>query len=251
MFWTVHNPLWHILSLSRGNLAGTTSSSIREEYSYMKANIFVLFSTKIFPFILISLSVVLKINIRNEKSALKISELIKLFGLNLFWNNHLFFRYLYMLHNCVNNCCIATTYKLITKIHICNIYTILCPERIGIFFTIHVPNLKRQCIWNILTSAPYKNWGAVDPTHGMGFSFGWELTRLGAIIHLEWFTSLLTCNFELWTFSLNSLRIIIKNASRNVSSLQTTPSFHILTKPSQNAAKSVSIYICLTVAYIL
>lgn len=143
MFWTVHNPLWHILSLSQGNLAGTTSSSLRKDYCYMKANIFVLFSTKVIPFNFISLAVVLKINIHiNEKSALKMPELIKLFGLNFFWNNHLFFGYLYVLHNCINNCCIATTYKLTTKIRICNIYTILCPERIEMFFTVHVPNLK-------------------------------------------------------------------------------------------------------------
>lgn len=85
------------------------------------------------------------------------------------------------LRNCINNCCIATTSKLMTKIHICNIYTILCPERIGVFFTVHVPNLKRLCIWNILMSAPCKNWGTVDPTHGMGLGFGWEVNRAGAI----------------------------------------------------------------------
>lgn len=189
MFWTVHNPLWHILSLSQGNLAGTTSSSVREEYSYMKANTFVLFSTKVFPFILISLSVVLKINIHiNEKKCTGDAWANK-----IIWTKFFFFLkqlsvlqiFIYVLHNCVNNCCIATTYKLMAKPHICNIYTILCPERIGIFFTVHVPNLKRQCIWNILMSAPCKNWGTVDPTRGMGLHFGWELTRAGAIIHLD------------------------------------------------------------------
>lgn len=113
-------------------------------------------------------------------------ELIKLLGLIFFLKQPSVLQiFISVLRNCINNCCIATTYKLMTKIHMCNIYTILCPERIGIFFTVHVPNLKRPCIWDILMSGPCKNRGMVNPTHGIGLGFGWELTRAGAIIHLD------------------------------------------------------------------
>lgn len=56
-----------------------------------------------------------------------------------------------VLHNGINNFCVVSECKLFTKICICNIYTIVWPETIGIFFTVRVPNLKRECTWNSLT----------------------------------------------------------------------------------------------------
>lgn len=87
-------------------------------------------------------------------------ELIKLFGLKFFLKQPSVLQiFLSVLHNCISNCCIASTYKLMTEICIHNIHTILCPERIGIFFTVRVPNLKRECLLcklscHILTKPP-------------------------------------------------------------------------------------------------
>lgn len=61
-----------------------------------------------------------------------------------------------------------------------------------------------------------KNWGTVDLTHGMGVSFGWELTRAGATIHLDVITplvaSLVILSFEhflsqtLWELLLKCIK---------------------------------------------
>lgn len=160
-----------------------------------------------------------------------------------------------MLHNCISNCYIASTYKLMTKMCICNIHTILCLERMGIFFTVRVPNLKRECIWNILMSAPVtktapcKNWGTVDPTHSLGLSFGWELTRAGATIQLDVITPLVgspvILSFEHF-FSQTPSELLIKcNCFANYP----ITSWQNLHKMLQN---QFSINICLTLtAYIL
>lgn len=113
-----------------------------------------------------------------------------------------------MLDNCINNCCIATTYKLMTKMHH---FTSRKKKKL---FTVHVPNLKRKTV--------YLKYSYVCPLqklrnrwscswHG---TYLWLRTNQSRCHYSPWchhFSCGLTCNLELWTFSFsNSLRIINK-----------------------------------------
>lgn len=90
-------------------------------------------------------------------------------------------------------------------------------------------------------SAPCKNWGTGDPVHGMGLTFGWELTRAGAIIHLDVITSLVgspvILSFEHF-LSQTPWELLIKciKKSNYFANYTITPHPEIT---STNAAKSV------------